>query len=555
MKNKIISIIIIYLFLFTSLISTEAAAPSPRVDLDNYEISSTDKNNVYVSGTVTICAGQNIALFDSTGKIPLNYTTVKDTGSQSSFKIWVPATFLKEGTNTFKVISLPVRGKVNASMPKTVTVIITTPISKKDQVITANDISLKVNEKKNLNTKVSSNLPLTYVSQNPNIATVDANGTVYGNNVGSTSITITQAGNDKYNPTSKVITVTVTKKTTPPTQTSRKTQVLTCINSYQFFDVNKTHKLNAKVNTKLPLTYKSSNKKIVAVDSKGNITSKKPGIAKVTITQKGNKKYKPITKSVTVKVPNIKDRRAALQPWYDAVKKQADYTQGVHYGWPPTNHPTISNSKYYSTCITLPSVALQRLNLIPSGGYITAATDHTGAGKANCIYKSKVYAKSINSNYMTVKEVNGKVKTLINNGTILPGDILGLNWHTCIYYGKDKNGTHKFTDGGRIRKGDSATSTNHVAINWKNSTDDNSTVWLIARVNTFDVKTSCENGTITMSNKYMAGQTVKVTYKPVSGKKIKALYIDGNKVNYKKHKTSYTFKKLDKNHTVKVIFN
>ena len=319
--------------------------------------------------------------------------------------------------------------------------------------------------------------------------------------------------------------------------------------------VKQTSKLTLKTHRKIK--FESSNKKVATVNSKGEITSKSPGTAIITISQKGNKNYKAATKKVLVKVPKIKDRRAALQPWYDAVKKQADYTQGVHYGWPPTNHPTISNSKYYSTCITLPSVALQRLNLIPSGGYITAAIDHTGAGKANCIYKSKVYAKSINSNYMTVKEVNGKVKTLINNGTILPGDVLGLNWHTCIYYGKDKNGTHKFTDGGRIRKGDNATSTNHVAINWKNSTDDNSTVWLIARVNTFDVKSSCEDGNITMSNQYMAGQNVKVTYSPSSGKKLKSIIIDGkelSKSQRRKYKNSYTFSKLDGNHNIKVIY-
>ena len=209
MKNKIISISIIFIFLFTALISVDAAAPSPRVNLNDYEITASDKNAVYLSGTVTICAGQNIGLFDSTGKIPYNYVTVSNTNSQGSFKIQVPSIYLKEGTNTFKIISLPVRGVLNASMPKTVTVTINTPASKQDQIITANNLTLKVKEKKNLNAKVNSGLPLTYVSTDPNVATVAADGTVYGNNVGSTSITITQAGNDKYNPASKHITITV----------------------------------------------------------------------------------------------------------------------------------------------------------------------------------------------------------------------------------------------------------------------------------------------------------------------------------------------------------
>ena len=39
MKNKIISISIILIFLFITLISVDAAAPSPRVDLNDYGIS------------------------------------------------------------------------------------------------------------------------------------------------------------------------------------------------------------------------------------------------------------------------------------------------------------------------------------------------------------------------------------------------------------------------------------------------------------------------------------------------------------------------------------
>ena len=213
MKNKILSINIILILLFTSLISVNAAAPSPRVDLNDYELTVTDINNVYIGGTVSIAKGQNIGLFDSTGKTPLSYTTVKNTGSISSFKIYVPAFVLKNGNNTFQVISLPVRGALNASSPKTFTVKVKTASSKQDQTITANDVSLKVNETKNLNAKVTSGLPLTYKSNDPNIATVDANGMIVGRKIGTTNVTINQAGNNEYNPTSKVIFVTVKENT------------------------------------------------------------------------------------------------------------------------------------------------------------------------------------------------------------------------------------------------------------------------------------------------------------------------------------------------------
>ena len=212
MKNKFISVSVILMLIFTMIISVDAAAPSPRVDLNDYELTVTDISNVYVSGTVNICAGQNIALFDSAGKIPLSYTTVGNTNSQGSFKIKVPSTFLENGTNTFKVISLPVRGKVNASSPKTVTIKVKTAGSKQDQTIIASNLSVKVNEKKKLNAKVDSGLPLTYWSKNPDIATIDVNGIVAGRKVGTATIVINQAGNDKYNSATKSITVTVSDK-------------------------------------------------------------------------------------------------------------------------------------------------------------------------------------------------------------------------------------------------------------------------------------------------------------------------------------------------------
>ena len=148
--------------------------------------------------------------------MPLNYTTVKDTGSQGSFKIKVPPVFLNEGTNTFKVISLPVRGKVNASSPKTFTVKVKT--TKKDQVITANNLTLKVNEKKNINAKVNTNLPLTYKSTKPDIVTVDTKGNVIGRSTGTAQIVITQSGNKDYNAVTRNITVTV-KDDTPDSYT------------------------------------------------------------------------------------------------------------------------------------------------------------------------------------------------------------------------------------------------------------------------------------------------------------------------------------------------
>ena len=365
MKNKLISVSIILVLIFTMIISVDAAAPSPRVDLNDYELTVTNTINVYVSGTVSMAKGQNIALFDSAGKIPLSYTTVKDTGSQSSFKIQVPATFLKEGTNTFKVISLPVRGKLNASSPKTFTVKVSS--SKKDQIITASDLTIKVNEKKKIGASVNSGLPLTYTPENQGIVTVDTNGIVVGRAEGKTRITINQAGNNEYKAVSKTINVTVTD----PTGSTKKNQTISSIDSYQFADVKKSINLNAKASSGLKVTYKSTNAKIVSVDSNGKLTAKNPGTAKIQVSQAGNTQYKAVTKNITIKVPKRNSYDTAMNPMEEAALAQAKWMKNYSYSWDNwakgKDKYTIKKSKTCGSCVTYVACVCYRLGLLKDG--------------------------------------------------------------------------------------------------------------------------------------------------------------------------------------------
>ena len=225
MKNKLISISIILMLIFISCISVEAIAPTPRIDLDEYQINITNTNkDIYITGTITLSKGQLIGLYDSTGLILYNFTQVKNSEKEESFKIKVPVSYIKEGVNTFKVKSIALKGYINASNTKTVNITLKTPITKKDQTITASNLTLNIGDKKNINAKVSSNLSLTYISASPNIATVDSKGNVIGRKKGTSKITIKQAGNKDYNPVSKTITVTVkSKPTTTPTTPTKST--------------------------------------------------------------------------------------------------------------------------------------------------------------------------------------------------------------------------------------------------------------------------------------------------------------------------------------------
>lgn len=65
--------------------------------------------------------------------------------------------------------------------------------------------------------------------------------------------------------------------------------------------VGASAKLNVKATKGAKLTYRTSNKGIVTVNSKGNIKGRKAGTAKITITAKKSK-YKTVKKTITVKV-------------------------------------------------------------------------------------------------------------------------------------------------------------------------------------------------------------------------------------------------------------
>ena len=197
MRNKLISICTLVVFLFTTMLSVEAIAPTPRVDLDEYQITSMDINSVYVTGTVSICVGQNVGVYDSNGRIMYNCVTLPNTNSKSIFRVQIPSRYLSNGTNIFKIKSTPVKNVINGSNPKTLTVTIKTETVKKNQTITANNLELKVNETKNINASITSNLPLTYLSKSPLIATVDAKGNVTGRQAGTATIEIIDIGENK----------------------------------------------------------------------------------------------------------------------------------------------------------------------------------------------------------------------------------------------------------------------------------------------------------------------------------------------------------------------
>ena len=180
---------------------------------------------------------------------------------------------------------------------------------------------------------------LTYISDNPSVADVDANGRVTLNGIGSAIITVTAAGTSNCSEATKNILINVAKKivpptptpTTPPTPTkplvptatpvpAKKNQVITGSASYTKTHGNKAFTLNAKRTVgDGKITYASSDKKVVTVDSKGKVTIKGSGKATITINAASTSNFNAASKNVLI---TVKPKKVTLASVKSSAKKK-----------------------------------------------------------------------------------------------------------------------------------------------------------------------------------------------------------------------------------------
>ena len=153
--------------------------------------------------------------------------------------------------------------------------------------VKASNKNVYVGSSAKLNVKATKGAKLSYKTSNKKIATIDNKGNIKGRKAGTAKITIT-AKKSKYKTVKKTITVKVVKRN----------QKITASNVSVHY--KKGRYLGAKAKT--GLTYKSSNRAVVSVNSKGYIVGKKVGTAKIYITAKASGTYKKATKTVVVKV-------------------------------------------------------------------------------------------------------------------------------------------------------------------------------------------------------------------------------------------------------------
>lgn len=168
-----------------------------------------------------------------------------------------------------------------------VSMVSTVQAATKKLTLKASNKNVYVGSSAKLNIKATKGAKLTYRTSNKRIVTVDSKGNIKGRKAGTAKITIT-AKKSKYKTVKKTITVKVVKRN----------QKITASNVSVHY--KKGRYLGAKAKT--GLTYKSSNRAVVSVNSKGYIVGKKVGTAKIYITAKASGTYKKATKTVVVKV-------------------------------------------------------------------------------------------------------------------------------------------------------------------------------------------------------------------------------------------------------------
>ena len=280
------------------------------------------------------------------------------------------------------------------------------------------------------------------------------------------------------------------------------------------------------------------------------------GDARKTKLTKAGYNYDAVQKRINEVMAKMKTRKQAMKPWFDACKEQEQWSYNARYNWGKWSPRTVAKSKDYGTCITYPNSVAMRCKLIkePAQHVLTSTgSDHDSKKTQDEFWNASVKTmNSINGKYWSsIKYPNKDTKTLVKEGKIKEGDIIGFMGHTSMYAGKDKNGTLLFNNAGHAAgiSGDKPGS-NRAVLNQKSSYMTNRKVYGIFSVNTFIVITNCTDGTITPCDRYMAGQDVKITIKPKAGMVVKSIKVDGKKVSAS---NTYTIKKIDSHHIIDVV--
>lgn len=144
------------------------------------------------------------------------------------------------------------------------------------------------------------------------------------------------------------------------------------------------------------------------------------------------------------------------------------------------------------------------------------------------------------------------VTTTVENGTILPSNTsidYGSNY-TVTYEPQENMGLLKLTvDGKEIDVSkfqkeytfESIEKNHHVEVKF-------------ADLPKYSISTKVKKGAIDNGTTIMQGQSATVSYRPSKNYKVSKIIIDGKKIKTTNHKNEYTFKDIQKSHSIQVVY-
>lgn len=309
-----------------------------------------------------------------------------------------------------------------------------------------------------------------YKSSNKKIFTVNSKGKITAKNKsGSAKLTVTLASGKKA--TAKV---KVQKSTVKTTKVTVNTSKLILLKGGKY-----TLKTTlAPLTTQQKVKYSSSNKKVATVSSKGVITAKKKGTAKITVKSGSKKK----TVNVTVQVKTF--AKGDTNGFLNSCKKVANIimTDGnwIYYSGTGMKKSFAEARDYtprQTSCANFVNFCMQDFGTLEPGMAFYSN------GKGQLIYQGSSSLKArtkamVEKNYDIIY-LNG-VKAV--KAGLQPGDICLYKGHTNVFAGLNSEGVPTWYDGGRNATSDGKPESGYFTHMYRTSYLNSLPVYIVLRL-------------------------------------------------------------------------
>lgn len=267
-----------------------------------------------------------------------------------------------------------------------------------------------------LNASTDSDLPLTITSSDHDVATI-VDGKVHIIGAGSTTITVSQSGNDEWLPHTGIQHTLVVNKAA---------QVITWTQTLQAgCNGSSTINLAATSNSGLDISYESSNTTIASINS-NTLTVHTPGSATITASQPGNDNYLPAT-SVQLPLTAALPSTFIVKRWSDLLI--FDNSSEQYKAW-----------QWYRNGDIIPGATQQFYQTTqPSGNYHVVATTVGGQMLQTCDYtftatvvnKLRIYPNPVKAG-QTITVVADYTEQELQGAKLVITTLQGTTFHTLM---------------------------------------------------------------------------------------------------------------------------